>query len=268
MSEVWINDVDLASFGFVLGADPGHARTPELSDQTSPVLGAIGPIWLGEPVAAAARKMLVAGHILAASSTGHKDAIDRLKELANAGAVRVRFADRPTQEFVGARMQLLDPTARQAILDTVGGNVAITFEITDPLRYDRDSLLFGLSTDPTELWTGTAPSLPIAIVSGGGASLVDPFFVYRDASGQPVWEMGFDVSLSASEFLLVDGVTARVIRSATGVQNDALDAWVAGEFPLVRPADGNYALSEWPTLELSATSGTPVGKISYRRAWL
>lgn len=267
MSEVWINDVDLGDYGFVLGQNPAHANTPDLSDASAPLLGQLGPTWLGEPSQAAARKFLVAGHLLTASQAVLLANLDALKALAGAGAVRLRFADRPTQEFRDARLVSFAPTARAAILSALASDLAISFECVDPLRYDVQPLGVAVSTARAALPIGTAASFPVITIHGGGASLTNPVLTYRNASGDIVTTMGFTGTLGANDFLIIDAVRCQVTKSVAGVQSDALSWWTSGDFPVVRGADGWYELAEYPFAELSGT-GTPMGLITYSRAWL
>lgn len=267
MSEVWINDIDLGDYGFVLGADPDHASSPDFSDSTAPILGQLGPIWLGEPVQATSRRMLVGGFVKQSSTPTYLSAIDYLKALATSGAVRVRFADRPTQEFRDGRLVSFKDSRRAAILTNLAGDVAMTFEFADPLRYDVNPQGIALSTTRASLPIGTAPSFPVITIHGNGASLTNPTISLRQANGEVHQSMGFTGTLGASDYLIVNCVTTRVTKSVSGTQSDATSWWTSGDFLVLRPADGSYELSEYPTLELGGT-GTPVGLCTYCRNWL
>lgn len=267
MSEVWINDVDLADYGFVLGVDPAHGASPDYTDASAPLLGAIGPTWLGEPTQAGARKLVVGGYYVAVSNTQYKAWTDYLKALASTGAVRIRFSDRSDQEFRDARLMGFRPVPRAAILTNLAADLQMTFDVADPLRYDVNPQWLGLSTSRTSLPIGTAPTFPLVIIHGGGASLTNPSWIYRNSVGDSAQTMGFTGVLGANDYLIVDCRRVQVTKSVAGTQSDALSWWTAGDFLVVRSADGSYELAEYPTLELAASAGTPVGTIAYARTW-
>lgn len=267
MSEAWIDDVDLADYGFVLGADPDHASTPDFADATAPLLGAVGPTWLGEPTQANSRRLLVSGHVKASDAATFRNALDYLKALATNGAVRLRFADRVDREFRDARLVSFKSSARAAILQNAAGDVAMTFECADPLRYDVSPQGIALSTARAALPIGTAPSFPLIVVHGNGATLSGITLTYRNAGGDSMQTMGFTGTLGTTDYLIIDCVKAQVTKSAGGVQSDALSWWTSGEFPVIRPADGWVELAQFPTLEISGT-GTPVGTCTYARGWM
>lgn len=267
MSEVWINDIDLGDYGFVLGADPDHASSPDFSDATAPLLGSVGPIWLGEPVQATARRLLVGGYVKQTSSATYLAAVDVLKGIATSGAVRVRFADRTTQEFRDGRLVSFKDSRRAAILANLAGDVAMTFEFADPIRYDVYPQGIALSTGRASLPIGTLPAFPVITIHGNGASLTNPTMSLRQANGDVHQSMGFTGTLGANDFLIVNCITTRITKSVSGTQSDATSWWTSGDFLSLRPADGSYELSEYPTLELGGT-GTPVGLCVYSRGWL
>ncbi len=267
MSEVWVNDIDLADYGFVLGADPAHRAMPSFTDASMALLGAIGPTWAGEPVQVAPRRLTIAGSVRAASSSALLTAIDALKQIATQGAVRIRFADHADREFRDCRLVDFSAPSPAAVLSNLGANLSITFEDLDPLAYDLNQQGIPLSTGRAALPIGTAPSFPILVIHGGGASLSGITATYRDAVGVARQSMGFTLSLGANDYLIVDCLRARVIVSTAGVQADSLASWTSGDFFVIRSADGSSELGQYPTIELTGT-GTPMGTIYYSRAWL
>ncbi|HEY9228575.1 MAG TPA: hypothetical protein VIP11_18115, partial [Gemmatimonadaceae bacterium] len=221
MSEVWINDVDLGPYGFVMGQHPGHTSSPEFTDATAQLAGQVGPVWLAERVQAAARRLLVAGSVKAATAAAYQTAIDQLKELASIGAVRLRFADRVGQEFRDCRLISFVASSASAILSNANGNVAITFEAADPLRYDVQPQGIPLSTARAPMPIGTAPSLPFIVIHGGGSGLVNPTLTYRSAAGDVEQTMGLTASLGANDYVVIDCVRTRITKSVSGVVSDA-----------------------------------------------
>lgn len=273
MSEVWINDIDLADYGFVMGTDPAHGDSPDFTDATAALLGAIGPTWEGEPTQAAVRTIPIAGSCKAASSAQLRAFADYLKSLASTGAVRIRLADRLDQEFRDGRLTSFKVASKGAILTNLAGMFTLTFGFADPLRYDVNPQGFGLSTQRVPLLIGTAPTFPVLYLHGGGASLTNPSVTIRTAAGDPVQTMGFTGVLGANDFLIVDCRRTIVTKSVASVQSAADSWWNAalGDFLVVRPADGWYEFTQYPTIEFGLAaggSGTPFGQIIYNRGWL
>lgn len=268
MSEVWINDVDLADYGFVLSADPGHAAAPSLSDGSAPLIGSLGSVWTGQPVQAAPRRLLIAGHIIASSSAQFLTYADALKALATVGAPRIRFADRPTQEFRDARVSGdVQLAPRNAILSNVAGDFRAQFECVDPLRYDVQPQGIPLSTARAALPIGTGPSHTLIAVHGNGGTLSAITITIRNASGDVVQTMGLTVSLGANDYILIDSLKTAITLYTAGVASNALSAWTSGDFLLARSIDGWNELGQNPTIEVAGT-GTPGGLCTFARAWL
>lgn len=268
MSEVWIEDVDLADYGFYLGADPKQVASPVFSDATAPLIGSVGPMWLGEPVQAQPRRITIAGHVAGASASVYRGYVESLKALATLGAVRLRFSDHSDQEYRDARLVSFEAAPRAAILSNLAGDVTFTFEVADPFRYDVQPQCIPLTTNRASCPMGTAPVLPVIVAHGTGASLTNLVVTVRNASGDVVQTMTFTNTVGANDFRIIDSVKTAVTKSVAGTQSDALSEWTAGDFPVLRTADGGYEQSAWPTVELSSTTGAAAGVLTYSRAWL
>lgn len=268
MSEIFVNDVDLADYGFVMGVNPKHASSPTFSDASAPLLGNIGPVWAGDPVQAAARQLIVGGHMVAATESLLRTNVDILKALFTLGAVRLRFADRVDQEFRGGRLVSFDATPKAALLHNAATDLQAVFGLADVLRYDLQPSGFALTTSRTALPMGTAPTFPIISINGGGASLTNPVITYRDAAGNIQQTMSLIGTLGANDRIVVDSKGVSIALYTAGVKSDALSWWPvgSGDFIKLRAADAAYEQSGWPTLELSASAGTPFGRVTYSRA--
>lgn len=280
MSEVWINDVDLGDYGFALGQlgdiatterasalAASHASAPQMSDAMIALLGQLGPTWAGEPVQASARSLIIGGFCTGASQADFLAKVDALKGLISGGAVRMRLADRPTQEYRDCRLLSFSANPRAALLQNLAGDVSFSLQIADPLRYDVNPQGIALTTSRAAVPIGTAPCYPVIIVNGGGAALSAIVLTYRNAAGDAAQTMGFTGSLGANDYLIIDCVKGQVTKSVAGVQSDALSWWTSGDFLIIRPADGWYESAAYPTLEVAGT-GTPHGVASYCRSWL
>jgi phage-related protein len=268
MSEVWIDDVDLADYGFVLGADPKHLNSPAFSDATATVIGGIGQQWSGEPVSVAARQIVIAGNIRLASSATYLAAVESIKALLANGAKRLRFSDHTDQEYRDARLVSFTTLPKAAILSNLASDVSMTFDLDDPLRYDVNPQGIVLSSTRASCPMGTAPAFPLIYAHGNGASLTNLVITVRDVTGTVIQTMTFTNTIGASDYRIIDCAKAQVTKYTAGTAADGLSEWTSGDFPALRPADGAYAMSGSPTVELSSTTGTPGGLITYARAWL
>jgi phage-related protein len=270
MSETWINDIDLggAAYGFVLGADPNHRATPSFSDASTVLLGAIGPAWSGEPTQAAARRVVISGNVRQSSGAALLTAIEAIKQIASNGPVRLRFADRPDREFRDGRLVDFIAPSRSAILSNLASDLSVAFECDDPLMYDVNPQGIALNTSRQSLPVGTAPSYPLIILNGGGGTLTNPTITYRNSAGDSKETMGFTVALGANDYLVIDCIRVQVTLYTAGVASDGLSLWTSGDFFVFRAIDGYLELAQYPTLELSASAGTPFGIAQYCRAFL
>jgi hypothetical protein len=264
MSEVWINDVDLADYGFVIGANPNHQATPSFSDPTMALLGVLGQAWSGEPTQAQSRRVTISGHVLAGSSAAKLAAIEAIKQLCAQGAVRIRFADRPDRELRDGRLTDFIAPPRRAIFSSLDADISIAFDCADPQLYDVNPQGIPLSTARASLPMGTGVSFPQLVVSGGGSTLNNPTFTYRNAAGDPIGTMGFTVNLGVNDYLAIDCARPMVTLSTAGVKTDGTALWTSGDFLAFRGADGWIELGQFPTLELSGG----VGLATFAKAWL
>jgi hypothetical protein len=266
MSEIWINDIDLADYNFVMGVDPKHGASATFSDASAAILGTVGPAWLGEATQAAARRIVVGGFFEAASLAQRLAWLDTLKALSTLGAVRLRFADRPDQEFVDARLVDFGPTPKAALLTNRATDLQITFELTDVLRYDVHPIGFALSTSRTVLPLGTGPCFANLSINGNGSSLSNFGWILRNAAGDPVQSQSFVGSLGANDRFVIDKRILLTLYTA-GVASDGFSFWPPGngDFLALLPTDAAYEQGGFPTIELTGT-GTPVGRITYKRA--
>lgn len=270
MPELYLDDIDVADYGAVLSEETrGHASSPSLSDVAVPVGEWPGIRWSGEPTVTTQRTLTVGLNVSATSNANLVAALDKLKALATDGTKRLRFADRTDQEYRGASCREFRVTPRGALFG-VGANVSLDFSLDDPARHRVNPDGYALSAARTPCPTGTAPSRLVLLLHGGGASLTNPVATLRNAAGKPVQTMGFTVSLGANDFLRIDSERATITKVASGTASDGLAAgyWTSGDFLLLRPTDGWFEAAAWPSIALSASSGTPAGFVTYTRRYL
>jgi hypothetical protein len=109
------------------------------------------------------------------------------------------------------------------------GRLAGAFTLDDPLWYERDAVVLAVRASvlgigvPTDLPLGTAPSNPVIVVYGPATTPI--VITYSDALGNPVALFTLDVSLSATEWIVIDtsGMTVvKFVSTAPGTIPDGL----------------------------------------------
>lgn len=218
-----------------------------------------------------AGKATVKGRLSAASPAAAVTALDALRGLLGLGEVAVRLGY-ATDRYCNAIMESFDGASEQG--ENLNGilNVAMTFAVAAGVAWRNAPDGYALTTSRTSCPIGTAESYPVILVHGGGAALTNPVITVRNAAGDVVQTMAFVVSLGANDALRIDSARAQVSKVTSGVITDALAAgyWPSGsgDFPLLRPYDGWIENGVYPTVELSSSTGTAVGDISYTRRYL
>lgn len=146
--------------------------------------------------------------------------------------------------------------------------LALEFVAADPARWDVQPLTYGLSTARTACPIGTDTSAPVLEVYG---PCTNPAVILRAHTGAEVLRLEFGASLGANDALVVDCAAASITRLVAGVvqtgTNAGAYALTAGRFPVLSPEHASPDGTTWPTLELSAQSGTPTGLVTYTRRW-
>ena len=219
-----------------------------------------------------ASRATITGVLDTASMATARIALDALYAAVGEGEVRVRTIYAPDRYCLAT----LDQSSGEPdAIGIVNGVVKVTlgFLIKDSVAFRTQSDGYGLSTSRTACPVGTDHSAPMILLYGGGATLTNPSIVIRNGAGDPVQSMGFSTAslgggvLGATDYLLVDSVRAAISKSLAGTLSAAESLWTSGDFPLLRPADGWVEDAIYPTVELTATAGTPKGMITYRRSY-
>lgn len=272
-SIVWINGRDVATeFAFAvtgLGGWPGvlGSATRALNLQQMPE--ADGAILDPRLVTRQPGRATLNGLILGTDVSSARAYVDALKTLVQQGEVAVRTCY-ATDRYCLAIADGEDGTAfNPSVLDGVV-NVALTFAVKDGVAVRTAPDGYALSTARTACPIGTAKSYPVFTIHGGGVGFTNPTITVRDAAGNPVQTMGFTITATASDVLRIDSGRSQVSQISAGTITDGIAAgyWTAGDFPMLRPADGgDLALAAYPTVELSSATGTMQGLVTYERRY-
>jgi hypothetical protein len=271
---LWLNERDVyADFGLVLqdpsfGGFPGNLMgAPRDVPQTeSPELSG----GIIDPKLSRRRKLnppQVKGALTATSLAAAMANLDALKALLGEGQIMLRTGYAPDR-YVLAMGEAFDGLPGVPIV--MGGfiSVVILFNVAAGVAFKTTPDGYALSASRTACPIGTSACTPVFLVHGGGGTLTNPVITYRTAGGDPVVSMNFTVSLGATEALRIDCARATVSRVTAGVVTDGISLWTGGDFPILRPFDAWGEGGLYPTVEISASAGTPFGEITYTRAYL
>jgi hypothetical protein len=191
--------------------------------------------------------------------------LDALRATLSEGEVAVRTTYAPDR-YCLAILETQDGEHR--VPQRVNGMVivALSFLVKDGVAFRLQPDGYALSTARTSCPIGTAPSPPDIVLHGNGATLTAPIIRIRNAAGDIVQTMGF-TGIGATDYLLIDCLRTTITKAVGSVKTDATSLWNSGDFPLLQPTDGWVEGGIYPTVELTATAGTPVGVINYRRRY-
>jgi len=268
---LWIEGRDVATdFLLAVTGLSGFPGALASSPRTVPLL--TGPEMSGallDPrlMTRASGRASVSGIILADTTADALALLDALKGLCAQGEVSI------TTAYARGRHVLAVLDRQDGVSYTTGridGLVSVTldFIVKDGVGFQTAPDVRGLSTAWTACPIGTAVSSPVVLIHGAGAAFTNPVITVRNAGGDVVQTMGFTFSGGADDALRVDSARALVSKIASGVVTDGASYWTAGDYPLLRPCDGNAEAGAYPTVALSSATGTAFGMISYRRRFV
>lgn len=257
-SGVWANGVDLYSdSGFVLDRPPGWRDAPfrshrfvSLPKRRGFLKATADPSW--EP-----RELRLSGVVQGDTNAAARANLRKLKARLSDGGVRYSFPDASTLEVVGYLAEdgiAVEPIGPPLADDRFRVDVSVV--CPSPRYLERSTYSVGFGSTRTLMPLGTAPSYPVVTVSGATTFTL----TYKTSTGGTVKTFGlsgatgapFTIDMEAETVLNTSG-DSQIGSRTTGSDFFALD-----------PYDGTWTASSWPTLEVSAGSGTCV----YRRAYL
>ena len=182
------------------------------------------------------------------------------------GRLRLRTADRPDRE-ISVVCQGTALTFYHQPLAVVACSLTLTFVAPDPVWTAREPLVLALSGTRVPCPLGTATVAPRLTLYGG--TVVNPVVIVRAANGEEAGRLTLTGSLSSTGALVIDAATQTLAHYVAGVLQTGATvglAWLtSGTFPLLDPSDADATQSAWPTIELTASSGTPTGVLTYAR---
>ena len=253
-----INGVDLGTLGFGVSDPRSLWNTPVASSEGIAVPGRAGQLVpQASSIALASRTIDVVGELTGTSRADFLTKLDVLKA-ALAGPLTVVLAEQPTRQYTARTLSVTVTNSGPVFLQR-SQEVTLSLVCDDPYAYDVTLQVVGFGA-ATAIPLGTAPSRGIITITGAA---VNPVLTYKNASGTTIETMGFTRTLAGGDTLTIDLDRFLVTRTVGGVATNDLAALTSGDFLELSPLDGVYASSSWPTLAVSAGSGS----ISYRRAF-
>ena len=241
-----------------------------MTPRASVVSIAQSPGTFGASVSVDPRKIQTFMDLHPASRAARITLLDTIKSRLGAGQLLELSDDDDPTRIIRA---VLDPGSVRFYPDGVSYanpwcGLEVSFIAADPSRESVEPLLYALSTARTALPVGTDTSAPLITLFGASTPVVDPIVIVRNASGTEVGRLTLTVSLAADDVVTIDCGSQILTHTVAGVaQANPLALVTSGTFPILSDEDAIRDASAWPTMELSATSGTPTGAVSYATRW-
>ena len=266
---LYINDFDPTRLGFVLGNVVDNLRSGlSFPDRTTNLPGRVGTIALARTFESAPRMLTIEGTLQATSAAQLDANNDALKARCYDGLVQLRFSDNYEKEYL-AYCQGYNVSRPNPVLPRGGRIFTMTVRLQmlcqDPLAYDRQGSVIGLSTSPQQVPLGNAPSQPQLTVSG--PTTVGLQLVYKDHMGvqQATIQLSSTLTLDSTQMAIIDCELSTIYTSTGknlvgGLSTDS--TFFALDFQ-----DGGGSTGPWPTVEISSPAGA-VGQALYKRAYL
>ena len=261
---VLVNGRDLAALVYQVSELDGHLA-PSVPQRETVAL-ANAPGVYGTQVTVGPREIRVGLDARPASLADRQTLMDTLKRRLS-GLLELTTLDLPTR-VLRCELRTVGVEFYTGAFAQPAVYVTLTFLAVDPARWDVQPLVYGVSTARTACPVGTDTSAPDLEIYG---VCVNPSVVLRSWTGAEVARLDFTASLAATDALVISCSRQTVTRVNSGVvQTGALAglfALTAGRFPILSPEDASPTGTGWPTLELTASSGTPTGLLTYTRRW-
>lgn len=261
---VLVNGRDLATLVYGISELDGHLA-PQVP-QRAPVALANSPGVYGTEITVSPREVRVGLDVRPTTLADRQTVMDTLKRRLG-GLLELTTLDLPTR-VLRCELQGVDVELYTGAFAIPACFVTLRFVAVDPARWDVQPLTYGLSTSRTACPLGTDTSAPVLEVWG---TCTNPVVILRAHTGREVARLTLTASLASTDALVIDTAAQTITRLNSGVEQTGvsagLTALTSGTFPILSPEDASPLGTAWPTLELSAASGTPTGLVTYFRRW-
>lgn len=272
---VSVAETDLSLFSAYVTGVPAWLDAPARSYPLLTIPGRMGGVLAADPTAEA-RQLRITGSIDPSTRTvaARQAAEGLLKSLLYRGLVAVTTDDDSTspRRIDGVCTRFEITPKGHPLVATVS-----TFELTvlcpDPTWYDLQAQLVAFGATATPVPCGSAPAGGIIRIAAPSwsANVTNPTVTYAAASASAVYALAFTGSLTltaGTDYLEIDIDRATVAKVSSGVRTNAINTLTSGDFFAIDPMDGDYTAASYPTLQVTATGGTPSGTYLGSRRWL
>lgn len=262
---VWVNDYPLDAAGWLLETVAGWQDGLTQKAPTIAIPGRAGLLATGQ-AAADSRVITLGGHVGPfASHALCLQAVDLVKAIAGSGLAEVRLVDRVDRTFWAQLTNVRVSGGRVWGLDFYR-KVELTFTCLVPVGFDQLGRTAAFSATPANIWPGSAPLAPIVRIYAPTNTVTNPTLTYRDLAGNIRGQLGLTQVLTVNDWIEANLDTQVISRVLSGVVSGPVPI-ASGDFFALDPADGDSINNLGPTLEVTASSGTPTGLALFRRMW-
>ncbi|MHB1065472.1 MAG: hypothetical protein ACYC1Z_13460 [Georgenia sp.] len=252
MGLITVNGSDLATFGFTVRSVDGLAGGVSRSYATAPAPHGVGLTLLDDSPRYSARNITIRGTLIADTPAELVTAYRRLVAWMSVEPIDVAWSlesDRFARgRLLGDPVTVADPQGLSRIMP-----VQFVVECHSPYLAATETTTVTLSTTPAACALGTWDSAPVITVTGASTVTI----TYADHEGTTQASMTFAGVTSP----LVVSLATYTATHAGGL--NAMDLLTSGDFFLLRAIDSDADTDAWPTLTLSAGTGTA----TYLKRW-
>lgn len=252
-----INGIDADTLGFTPARAPGSSVGLLLTLPDLAVPGRAGKRLASLNRDDEPRELIVEGDVVGTSRADLGAKLDMLLAVCEQTTPTVLvFADASTRQIAGALTGWVT-TFYGPQQVAVRASVKLTFKCHDPYFVDTSlTTVSGIGSTYTALALGNATVRPTLTIAAGAVS---PTISLRDYTDTVVQTMAFS-GYTPTDPLVIDCDAMTIMEN--GVSK--IDTLTGGNFLELNPrVVARYALSDWPTINISA--GTM--SVSYRKAW-
>lgn len=261
MPALLINNVDAATFGFILTEAPSWIDLPPRQTPTQPVINRQGVTVTAAPIEAA-RRVVLRGFVTSASVATTRANIDALKAALLAPLVQLIFQDNATR-YVTVGLDSFTVGFQGPALIERRLRVEIQMTAYDPYFYDvtPSSVLFNVAGTPPGT-IGTGIIRPVLTLTG--AATGPTTIQLTDKSGVAVSTMTIAGNTIGGDVVVVDNDARTIKKNGTSI----ISSLSGGDFFAIDPSDPRFNSTPFWYFYLTAGGpGNANSVVSYRRTW-
>lgn len=254
-----VDGFDLSTLDFRVQSLAGHRNMPEAVWPQTDVPARYGPVLLSDTAQRKARPIKVQGVFDSTSLASLYANTDEAKARMDGALRTYTVVDNEAREH---RAYLLKWEAQglPPELTTPRTYVTLTLWCPDPRAYSTGDTVVNFGATATAVPLGNAPTHPVIRIAGTASA---PALVYKTSTGGERGRVTLATTIGSTGYIDID-MDAGTLVDETGANVSAVYATTVSGFFALDPLDGTYWSSGWPTVEVSAGSGTA----TYRKAWL